>query len=109
MPVQGRKTIIYRKDIIFHEGKTIADLNLKPNFVPEVSKSDQIWGPSVEVPPPIENRAEAENILRRSLRINPPNSQQPMCKISDIERDIQYNSDTIRRVPSTACKFGSNL
>ena len=61
MPVQGRKAIIYRKDVIFHEGITISDLNIKPNFVPQASISDQIWGPSVEIPPPIDNRAESEN------------------------------------------------
>ena len=52
MPVQGRRTIIHRKDIIFHEKKNISDLEDKPNTVPLVTKSDQIWRPSVEALPP---------------------------------------------------------
>jgi len=40
MPVQGRRTIIYRKDVIFHEGKTISDLGVKPNILPLVTESD---------------------------------------------------------------------
>ena len=63
MPVQGRRTVICRKYIIFHEGKTISNLEVKPNIIPLVTKLDQTWGPSVEIPPPIDNRAETENIL----------------------------------------------
>ena len=72
MPVQGRRTIIYRKDVIFHEGKTISDLGVKPNILPLVTESDRIWGPAVEDShPPTNNQADSENILRRSLRLNP--------------------------------------
>ena len=87
-PLSGRFTIIYRKDDIFHEDRTIKDVEVSNSA--SISEKNSIWGNIIEDAPPVNNHAKSETMLRRSLRLNPPE----MIQLSEIESHINLPRPT---------------